>query len=52
MISKKFNLNPDERRKLLRNTVFFAAPFALVFLTAIQSGASIKDAMYVLYLYG
>jgi hypothetical protein len=38
--------------KWLKNTAIFSAPFALVFLGAVKSGADLKDALYILYLFG
>lgn len=40
-----------EWSKWLKNTAIFFAPFALVFLVAIQSGSDIKDALNILYLF-
>lgn len=40
-----------EWSKWLKNTSIFFAPFALVFLVAIQSGSDIKDALNILYLF-
>lgn len=38
-------------KKWAKNTLIFAAPFALVFLTAVQAGTPVKEALYVVYLY-
>lgn len=38
-------------QKWLKNTATFSAPFALVFLLAIQGGSDVKDALNILYLF-
>lgn len=52
IVSKRFTLNKDEVKKWATNTFIFLAPALFVFLTAIQSGISVKDSLNVLYLWG
>ena len=52
MESKRFSLNQEDVKKVLSNSLVFLAPMLLVFLTAIQAGVPLKDAMYAVYLYG
>lgn len=45
----------DSRYKLykwLNNSLVFSAPAIIVFLTALQSGKPMKEAVYVFYVYG
>lgn len=51
MESKRFTLNQTDIEKWLRNTAVYSAPFALVFLIAVQQGKTLKEALYVVYLY-
>lgn len=51
MQSKKFQLNQVDLKKWLNNTLIFAAPALLIFLTQIESGKSIKEASAVLYVW-
>jgi len=48
---KNLKLNKEDVKKWLNNTAIFAAPFLLVFLVSVQSGADINESLYVLYLY-
>lgn len=50
--SPKFTLNKNDVEKWARNSAIFFAPFALVFLLAIQSGTPVKQALLAVYLYG
>ena len=52
MKSKKFSLNKEEILKWLKNTLTFLAPALLVFLTVIQSGGTMNEALISLYLWG
>jgi len=49
--SKRFALNKQDVRKWLINTAVFLAPALLVFLTAIQSGVPVKQALLAVYTY-
>ena len=51
-MNQRFTLDKENILKWLKNTLIFAAPFLVVFLEAIKSGVDIKDALYILYLYG
>lgn len=44
MTSKKFNLNNEEIKKVVKNALIFAAPAILMFLTVLQSGGTFKEA--------
>lgn len=48
MIDRFINLDWE---KWVSNTVIFAAPFLLIFLTEIQSGVPYKTALFTVYLY-
>lgn len=49
--SKRFTLNKEDVTKWLTNTAIFLAPALLVFLTAIQAGMPVKQAMLAVYTY-
>ena len=51
MISKKFSFNKEEIIKVSKNALIFLAPALLIFLTAIQNGVPIKQALYSVYLW-
>ena len=51
MKSKRFTLNNTDLSNWLKNSLVFLAPFALVWLTAIQQGVSFKDSLNLLYMY-
>lgn len=51
MQSKRFTFNSADYKKILLNAVTFSAPALIVFLTAIQSGVPVKDALYAVYLF-
>jgi len=51
MISKKFSFNKEELLKVGKNALIFLAPAILIFLTAIQNGVPIKQALYSVYLW-
>ncbi len=51
MQSKQFTLNKEDVTKWTMNTIVFLAPALIVFLTAIQNGADIRDASWVLGLW-
>jgi hypothetical protein len=50
-MSPKYTLNKEDVLKWLSNTIIFLAPALIIFLTAIQNGANIKDAGWVLGLW-
>ena len=52
MESKRFSLNKEDVLKWAKNTLTFLAPALIIFLTAIQSGVPIKEALYSIYLWG
>ena len=43
--SGRFELNKKDVEKWLKNTAIFAAPAALIFLTEIQAGKSLDEAL-------
>ena len=51
-MSKRFTLNKEDLLKWGKNALIFLAPVLIIFLTAIQNGADIKDALYLVYLWG
>jgi len=52
IMSKKFSLNKEDLLKWGKNTLTFLAPALIIFLTAIQTGVPIKEALYSIYLWG
>ena len=52
MTSKRFSFNKEELLKVGKNALIFLAPALIIFLTAIQSGVPIKEALYSVYLWG
>lgn len=52
MASKKGQFTREDMIRVSRNALIFFAPAVILFLTAIQSGSSFDDAVYVLYLWG
>jgi len=52
MTSKRFTFNKEELLKVGKNALIFSAPALIIFLTAIQGGVPIKDALYSVYLWG
>lgn len=51
-MSKRFSLNNEDIKKWANNTLVFLAPALIIFLTAIQTGVPIKEALYSIYLWG
>jgi hypothetical protein len=51
-VSKRFTLNKEDLLKWGKNALIFLAPVLIIFLTAIKSGADLKDAFYLVYLWG
>jgi len=49
--SKRFSLNREDLQKWAKNTLIFLAPALIIFLTAIQSGVPVKEALYSMYLW-
>lgn len=47
--SQPFQLNRSDLLKIAKNAAIFSAPAALIFLTIIQKGGSINDAMIAVY---
>lgn len=52
MMSKRFTLNKEDVKKWAINTLTFLAPALIIFLTAIQAGVTVKEALYAIYLWG
>lgn len=52
MESKRFTLNKEDLLRWGKNTLLFLAPVLIIFLSAIKGGADIKDALYLVYLWG
>lgn len=50
--SNRFTLSKEDIIAWLKNSAIFFAPFALVFLLALQQGSDLKDALNILKLYG
>ena len=50
--SQRFTLNREDVMAWLKNSAIFFAPFALVFLLALQQGSDLKDSLDILKLYG
>lgn len=44
-------LNSEKFKKWLKNTEVYAIPAAIIFLTAIQQGVPVKQALYSVYLW-
>jgi hypothetical protein len=51
MQSKKYTLNAEDKAKILKNAQLFLLPALLVFLTAIQQGMPVKQALISVYLW-
>lgn len=51
MQSKKNSLNKFDWKRWGLNTLTFLAPAVLIFLTAIQAGVPVKDALFSIYLW-
>jgi len=51
MKSIKYTLNAEEKAKILKNAQIFILPALLVFLTAIQQGVPVKQALISVYLW-
>jgi len=51
-MSKRFTLNKQDLIKWGKNTLIFLAPALIIFLTAIQAGVPVKEALYSIYLWG
>lgn len=52
MVAKRFSFNKEELLKVGKNALIFLAPALIIFLTAIQNGVSVKQALYSVYLWG
>lgn len=52
MISKTNSLNTQDIKKWAKNTLIFFAPAFIIFLTALQTGTPVKEAAYLIYLWG
>jgi hypothetical protein len=50
-MSKRFSLNKEDLLKWGKNALIFLAPVLIVFFTAIRDGASIENALYLVYLW-
>lgn len=51
-MSQRFTLNKEDIIRWGKNTLIFLAPALIIFLTAIKSGADVKDALFLVYLWG
>jgi len=51
-MSKRFTLNKQDLIKWGKNTLIFLAPALIIFLTALQTGTPVKEALYSIYLWG
>jgi hypothetical protein len=51
-MSNRFTLNKTDLLKWGKNALIFLAPALIIFLTAVKSGADIKDALFLVYLWG
>ena len=51
-MSNRFTLNKTDLLKWGKNALIFLAPALIIFLTAIKSGADLKDALFLVYLWG
>ena len=51
MTSKRFNLNSDESKKIIKNAALFAAPAVLLFLMTLQSGGTFKEAFLAIQVW-
>ncbi len=49
--SARFDLNEQDFKKWLNNTLIFLAPAALIYLTAIQTGKSNDEAVIALQVW-
>lgn len=49
--SKRFTLNRADMERWARNAAIFLAPAGLVFLTALQSGATLRAAVLALWVW-
>lgn len=47
--SQPFSLNRSDLLKIAKNAAIFSAPATLIFLTVIQKGGSINEAMIAVY---
>jgi len=51
-MSAKYKIDNEQLNKWAKNTLIFLAPVLIIFLTAVKGGADIKDALYLVYLWG
>jgi hypothetical protein len=47
-----YSKNVEDLKKWGKNALIFLAPVLIIFLTAIKSGVDLKDALYLVYLWG
>lgn len=52
MISKQNKLISQDMVRWAKNTLIFFAPALIIFLSAIQTGTPVKEAAYLIYLWG
>lgn len=50
-MSAKYKIDNEQLNKWAKNTLIFLAPALILFLTAIQAGVPVKDALYSVYLW-
>jgi hypothetical protein len=51
-ISPAGKLNVEDLKRWGKNALIFLAPVIIIFLTAVKGGADVKDALYLVYLWG
>lgn len=49
--SGRVELNNEDVKKWVKNTIIFLAPALLVFLTAVQAGVPVQQALLAVYTY-
>lgn len=50
--SKKFSLNSEDAKRVLKNAAIFLAPALLIFLVQVQGGVAMSEALNAVYLWG
>lgn len=48
-MSKRWDLNDQDLKRVLQNGIIFAAPALLVFFSVLQAGGTFKEASVALY---
>lgn len=52
IVNKKWRLNSEEWTKWFKNAVIFFAPAGIIFITTVQTGGSIEDALIAFKVWG